>query len=67
VARAARKTKPEGSRYNCKPIESGGQGPAYQREGEEQEEGAQAYGAENAAFAEERDAGFAVGAEKDDD
>ena len=55
---------PEGVRYNC---QSGGQGPAYQGEGEEQEKRGEAYGAEDAAFAEERDAGFAVGAKKNDD
>ena len=47
--------------------QSGGQGPAYQGKGEKQEERGEAYGAEDAAFAEECDAGFAVGAEKDDD
>ena len=45
---------------------SEGQGPTYKSECEEQEERGKAYDAEDAAFAEERDAGFAVGAEKDD-
>src|SRR5882724_1869827 len=45
----------------------GGQRPAYEGECEEQEERGQTDGAEDTAFAEECDAGFAVGAEKDDD
>src|SRR5882762_4910289 len=61
-----RKSRAEARHYNGKTA-SGGEAPADQGEGEKDDDGGEADGAECAATAEERHAGFAVGAEQHDD